>query len=160
VEGQLHALDPRIPLSETESMSEYIGGLTVVQRFTGEILTGFALLGLGLAAMGIYGVIAYLVAERTQEIGIRLALGSSRSAVVWMVSRQGLRMALAGLAVGFGGVALANRFLASLLYKVSALDALTLTASALALVAIAMAACVIPAQRAASVDPARALRSE
>jgi predicted permease len=160
VERQLHALDPRIPLSETESMSEYIGGLTAVQRFTGETLTGFAFLGLGLAAMGIYGVIAYLVAERTQEIGIRLALGSSRSSVVWMVSRQGLRMALAGVAVGIGGVALANRSMASLLYKVSALDALTLTASALTLMAIAMAACAIPAQRAARVDPVRALRAE
>jgi predicted permease len=160
IERQLHALDPRIPLSEAESMSAYLGDLTAVQRSTSVILSCFAALGLFLAALGIYGVIAYLVAERRQELGIRLALGASRRTVVWLVSRQGLRMALAGVALGMGGVVAAARSIASLLYNVSALDALTLTASALALLAIALLASFLPARRAASVNPMQALRTE
>jgi predicted permease len=160
LQKQIATIDPRIPLSEVEPMTSFLGDITAVQRFTGAILTGFALLGLGLAAMGIYGVIAYLVAERTQEIGIRLALGSSRSGVMWLVSRQGLQMALAGVVIGLGGVFLSSRSMASLLYKVSALDALTLTACSLALIAITLLACLLPARRAASVDPMQALRTE
>lgn len=160
IERQLHALDPRIPLAETESMSECLGDLTAVQRFTSLILACFAGLGLMLAVMGIYGVIAYLVAQRTQEIGIRLALGSPRSAVVWLVSSQGLRMALAGVAVGLLGTALAGRSLTSLLYGISALDPLTLGFASTAIVAIALAACALPARRAARIDPLQALRTE
>lgn len=160
VERQLHALDPRIPLSEAESMSRFLGDLTEVQRFTGMILAGFAGIGLVLAVIGIYGVIAYLVAQRTQEIGIRLALGAPRSAVVWLVSAQGLRMALGGVVLGLAGTALAGRSMASLLYGVSPLDGMTLATVSLAMVAIALAACILPARRAAAIDPARALRSE
>jgi predicted permease len=160
VERQLHALDPRIPLSEAESMSDHLGDLTAVQRFTSVILSCFAGLGLMLAVMGIYGVIAYLVAQRTREIGIRLALGAPRCAVLWLVSRQGLPMALAGVAIGVAGVALAGRGMASLLYQVSALDALTLVSASLAMVGIALLASVIPARRAARIDPMQALRAE
>jgi ABC-type antimicrobial peptide transport system permease subunit len=110
--------------------------------------------------MGIYGVIAYLVAQRTQEIGIRLALGAPRSAVVWLVTSQGLRMALAGLALGLVGTVLAARSLTSLLYGISALDPLTLGAASIALVAVALAACALPARRAAKIDPLQALRME
>ena len=158
IEQQIHALDPRIPLSEAESMSAYLGDLTAVQRFTSAILSSFAGLGLMLAVMGIYGVIAYLVAQRTQEIGIRLALGAPRSAVVWLVSSQGLRMALAGLVVGLLGTTLAARSLTSLLYGVSALDPLTLGSASIVLVAVALAACALPARRAARIDPMQALR--
>jgi len=158
IEEQIHALDPRIPLSEAESMSAYLGDLTAVQRFTSAILSSFAGLGLMLAVMGIYGVIAYLVAQRTQEIGIRLALGAPRSAVVWLVSSQGLRMALAGLVVGLLGTTLAARSLTSLLYGVSALDPLTLGSASIVLVAVALAACALPARRAARIDPMQALR--
>jgi len=160
IERQLHELDPRIPLSEAESMSGYLGDLTAVQRFTSLILSCFAGLGLMLAVMGIYGVIAYLVAQRTQEIGIRLALGAPRSAVVWLVSSQGLRMALAGLAVGLLGTTLAARSLTSLLYGVSALDPMTLGWASIVLIAVALAACALPARRAARIDPMRALRTE
>ena len=100
VTQQLHSLDPRLPLSEVETMSEYLDDMTAVKRFTSVILASFAGIGLLLAVMGIYGVIAYLVAQRTQEIGIRLALGAPQSAVVWLVSSQGLRMALAGVVIG------------------------------------------------------------
>ena len=141
-------------------MSAYLGELTTVQRSTSVILACFAGLGLLLAVMGIYGVIAYLVAQRTQEIGIRLALGAPRSAVLWLVSSQGLRMALAGVTIGLMGTVMAARSLASLLYGISALDPVTLGSASLALIAIAAAACALPARRAASIDPMRALRSE
>jgi predicted permease len=160
VAQQVHALDPRIPLSEVETMSEYLDDMTTVKRFTSVILASFAGIGLVLAVMGIYGVIAYLVAQQTREIGIRLALGAPRSAVVWLVSSEGLRMALAGVVIGLLGTVLAARGLANLLYGVSALDPVTLGFASVALVAIAFAACALPARRAARIDPMRALRSE
>ena len=160
IERQLHVLDPRIPLSDAESMSEYLGDMTAEQRFTSMILSCFAGLGLALVLIGIYGVAAYLVAQRTQEIGIRLALGAPRSAVVWLVSSQGLRMALAGIAIGLAGIVLASRSLASLLYGISALDPVTLASASVALIAIALAASALPAHRAARIDPMQALRSE
>jgi putative ABC transport system permease protein len=160
IETQLQALDPRIPLSEAETMSALLGELTTVQRSTSVILSCFAGLGLLLAVMGIYGVIAYLVAQRTQEIGIRLALGAPRSAVVWLVSSQGLRMALAGVAVGLLGTKLAARSVTSLLYGISALDPLTLGLASIGLIAVALAACALSARRAAKIDPMQALRTE
>jgi putative ABC transport system permease protein len=160
VEQQLHAIDPRIPLSEVESMTDAIGEMTMVKRFTSVILACFAGLGLILATVGIYGVIAYLVAERTQEVGIRLALGSSRGAVLWLVARQGLGMALAGVGIGVVGVLLGGRSMASLLYNVSAMDLSTLVTASLLLVAMALVACMVPARRAATIDPVRALRAE
>jgi putative ABC transport system permease protein len=160
VAQQVHVLDPQLPLSEVETMSEYLGDLTAAKRFTSVILASFAVIGLVLAVMGIYGVIAYLVAQRTQEIGIRLALGAPRSAVLWLVSSQGLGMALAGVAIGMMGTLMAARSLASLLYGISALDPVTLGSASVALIAIALAACALPARRAARIDPMRALRSE
>jgi putative ABC transport system permease protein len=160
IEQQLHALDPRIPLSEAESMSDYLSDLTTVQRSTSVILSCFAALGLMLAVMGIYGVIAYLVAQRTQEIGIRLALGAPRSTVLWMVASQGLRMALAGLAVGLLGTTLAARSLTGLLFGVSAFDPLTLGSASAVLIVVALAACALPARRAVRIDPIQALRTE
>jgi predicted permease len=160
VAHQLHTLDPRLPLSEVETMSEYLGDMTAVKRFTSVILASFAGMGLVLAVMGIYGVIAYLVAQRTQEIGIRLALGASRSAVMWLVSSQGLRMALAGVVIGLIGTVLTARSLTGLLYGISALDPLTLASASVVLIAIALAACALPARTAAKIDPMQALRSE
>jgi putative ABC transport system permease protein len=160
VAEQLHSLDSRLTLSEVETMNEYLDDMTAVKRFTSVILTGFAGIGLLLAVIGIYGVIAYLVAQRTQEIGIRLALGASRSAVVWLVSSQGLRMALAGVALGLVGTVLVARSMASLLYGISALDPVTIGSASIALIAIALGACALPARRAAKIDPMLALRSE
>jgi len=160
VTQQLHSLDPRLPLSEVETMSEYLDDMTAVKRFTGVTLASFAGIGLLLAVMGIYGVIAYLVAQRTQEIGIRLALGAPQSAVVWLVSSQGLRMALGGVVIGLMGTALAARSMASLLYGISALDPVTMGSASIVLIAIALGACVLPARRAAKIDPMQALRAE
>jgi len=160
VAQQLHALDSRLPLSEVETMSEYLDDMTAVKRFTTVILACFAGTGLLLAVMGIYGVIAYLVAQRTQEIGIRLALGAPQSAVVWLVSSQGLRMALAGVAIGLVGTVLAARSMTSLLYGISALDPVTMGLASIVLIAIALGACVLPARNAAKIDPIQALRTE
>ena len=157
---QLHALDPRLPLSEIETMSEYLDDMTAIKRFTSVILACFAGIGLLLAVMGIYGVIAYLVAQRSQEIGIRLALGAPRSAVVWLVSSQGLRMALAGVAIGLVGTVLAARSMTSLLYGISALDPVTMGVASIVLITIALGACVLPARRAARIDPTQAMRTE
>jgi predicted permease len=160
VAQQLRALDPRLPLSEVETMSEYLDDMTAVKRFTTVILASFAGIGLLLAVMGIYGVIAYLVAQRTQEIGIRLALGSPQSAVVWLVSSQGLRMALSGVVIGLVGTVLAARSMTSLLYGISALDPVTMGSASIVLIAIALGACVLPARRAAKIDPIQTLRAE
>lgn len=160
VAQQLHSLDSRLTLSEVETMSEYLDDMTAVKRFTSVILAGFAGIGLLLAVIGIYGVIAYLVAQRTQEIGIRLALGAPRSAVVWLVSSQGLRMALAGVSIGLCGTLLAARSMTSLLYGISVLDPVTIGAASLALIAIALGASALPARRAAMIDPMLALRNE
>jgi ABC-type antimicrobial peptide transport system permease subunit len=120
LEQQLHVLDPGLPLSEISSMEEYIEGMSSDRRFTSIILTSFAALGVLLAVIGIYGVISYLVVQRTHELGIRLALGAMRSDVLWLVVRQGLRLALFGVALGLAGVALISRSLSSLLYGISA----------------------------------------
>ncbi|HSY02484.1 MAG TPA: FtsX-like permease family protein, partial [Acidobacteriaceae bacterium] len=96
----------------------------------------------------------------TQEVGIRLALGSPRGAVLWLVARQGLGMALAGVGIGVVGVLLGGRSMASLLYNVSAMDLSTLVTASLLLVAMALVACMVPARRAATIDPVRALRAE
>jgi putative ABC transport system permease protein len=134
--------------------------MTAVKQFTSVILACFAGIGLLLAVMGIYGVIAYLVAQRTQEIGIRLALGAPQSTVVWLVSSQGLRMALAGVAIGLVGTVLTARSMTSLLYGISALDPATIGSASIVLIAIALGACVLPARRAAKIDPIQALRAE
>jgi putative ABC transport system permease protein len=110
--------------------------------------------------MGVYGVIAYFVAQRTQEIGIRLALGAPRSAVMWLISSLGLKMALAGVAVGLLGMALAAPSLTSLLYGISPLDPLTLGWASMVLIAIALVASAVPAQRASRIDPLKALRAD
>ena len=160
VAHELHALDSRLPLSEVETMSEYLDDMTAVKRFTSLILASFSGIGLLLAVMGIYGVIAYLVAQRTQEIGIRLGLGSPQSAVVWLVSSQGLRMALAGIVIGLMGTALTARSMTSPLYGISALDPVTMGSASIVLITIALGACVLPARRAAKIDPIQALRAE
>jgi putative ABC transport system permease protein len=127
-------------------------------RFTMVLLAIFAGLALLLAAAGLYGVMSYLSAQRTQEIGIRIAIGASPSDVVWLVTNQGLRAAAAGLAAGTVGYLAMSRLLAGQLFGVSATDPLTLVAAAIGLMLVSMAASAVPALRAVRVDPLRALR--
>ncbi len=129
-------------------------------RFLTLLLTLFSTLSLVLAALGIYGVISYLVAQRTNEIGIRMALGAQTGDVVRLVSATGLRLALAGTLVGAVGAFALTRFLSGLLFGVSSADPLTFVAMAAALGVVTLLACYIPARRASKVDPLVALRYE
>ena len=157
---QLHSINPRLPLSEVQPMNVYIQQLTTDKRLTSNILSAFAFLGLLLAVVGTYGVISYLTAQRTSELAIRLALGADRRNLRWLILRQGIGLAGAGVGVGVAGIALAGRSLDSVLYGVSALDLVTLMLASALLFGVAIAASAVPARRAASINPMRALRSE
>jgi predicted permease len=160
IEQQFHSIDPHLPLSEMATMTEVIEGFTSDKRFTGIILSAFALLGLVLAVVGIYGVISYLVAQRNQELGIRLALGADRANVLWLIVRQGLMLGVTGVCIGLAGTAITSRSLKSLLYNISALDVLTLISASAFLLLVALAASAIPARRATKIDPIQVLRAE
>jgi len=125
-----------------------------------EIVALFALTALFLAALGIYGVISYVVSERTHEIGIRVALGAERRNILHMVLGQGLTLAIAGAAVGLAGALIVSHLMAGLLYGVRPTDPLTFAGVAVLLVVVALFACFIPARRAVRVDPMVALRHE
>ena len=125
-----------------------------------EIIGLFALTALLLAGLGIYGVISYLVSERTHEIGIRLALGAQRSDILGMVVRQGLGLAIAGAAVGLVCALIVSHLMAGLLYGVRPTDPVTFAGVALLLIGVALLACYIPARRAIRVDPLVALRHD
>ena len=137
-----------------------ISALTVQPRFHSIVFGSFAIAALLLAAVGTYGVLAYSVAQRTQEIGIRMALGAAPRQVVNLVTGQALRMAGAGIAIGIIGAWFANRYLRSLLFEVQPNDPLILGGVALLLAATAAAASWLPARRATRVDPMITLRAE
>ena len=160
IEQRFHAIDPHLPLSEMMTITETVEGMTADKRFTSLILSVFAVLGLVLAIVGIYGVISYLVAQRSRELGIRMALGADRGNVLWLIVRQGLALSVSGVCVGLAGTALAGRGLKSLLYNISAMDAFTLVAASAFLLLVALAASAIPARRATRVNPVAALRAE
>jgi predicted permease len=145
---------------EPEPMERVVADSIARQRFTMILFTGFAAVALLLASVGIYGVLSYVVGQRTQEIGIRMALGAQRGDVLRAFLRDGARMTVVGVAVG-GIAALAlTRLMASILFEVKPTDPLTFGGVAVLLCAIALLACYIPARRAASVDPMQALRAE
>jgi putative ABC transport system permease protein len=150
----------RSVMYNTESMDEIISNSISSRRFSMILMAIFAGLALLMASIGIYGVISYLTSQRTHEIGIRMALGAERRDVLMMVVRQGIKLALIGVAIGIGGALVLTRFLASLLYGVKPTDPLTFIAVSLILIAVALTACYIPARRAARVDPMVALRYE
>ncbi len=156
----IREIDKDTVISDVNTMEEALGASVVGPRFRTLLLGGFAFCALVLAAIGIYGVIAYSVAQRTQEIGIRMALGAHRSNVIRQVVIEGLRLALAGTALGIAGAFLATRLLASLLYSVKATDPVTFAIGPLILIAVALVASFLPACRAAMVDPVIALRHE
>jgi len=137
-----------------------ITGATARTSFTMALLGAAAGIALLLGLVGIYGVISYIVSQRTREIGVRMALGATAPAVRGMVVRQGLVLAAGGVGVGLVVAALLSRLMASLLFGVSVRDPVTYGAVAVALVGVALLASWIPASRAASVDPSRALRSD
>lgn len=160
VRDAVHELDSQLPLANPREMSEVVTDSSSQQRFLALLLGLFAGLALVLAAVGIYGVISYSVAQRTHELGIRIALGAGRLALLRMVLGEGLRLAVAGVIVGLAGAWGLSRFLASLLYGVKPDDPLTFAAVPLVLLSVALLACYIPARRATKLDPIRALRRE
>jgi putative ABC transport system permease protein len=156
----VQSIDLQLPLTEVKTMEHAISGTEAPRRFYTALITSFATVAMLLAGLGIYSVIAFSVALRSHEIAIRMALGTPRSAIVRLVLISGAKLALAGCAIGVAGAIVASRLLGSLLFEVSALDPLVLVLSALLVLLLALAACLLPARRAASVDPMRALRAE
>jgi predicted permease len=155
----LAGIDPTVPLFGVSTMEERLGRTLAEARFNTALLLTLGLAGLLLAIVGIYGVIAYFVSHRTQEIGVRLALGASPGDVVRLVIRQGLRPVLWGIATGLVLAAASTRVLAAALFGVTPRDPLTMAAVAIALLVIALAASWLPARRATRIDPTRALQS-
>jgi predicted permease len=154
------ALDPRLSLSRLETLDRHLALALFPARTTGLLFSVFGAVALLLAVSGLFGVIAYSVSQRTREIGVRMALGASRGSVVNMVLGQGFRLAGFGIGAGLAAALAATRLLRSLLYGVSPLDPATFIAVPLLLVAVSMLACLLPARRAARVDPMEALRYE
>ena len=152
------ALDRNVPISSVQSMDQIVAASIAGRHFSTMLLGAFAALALALAGIGIYGVIAYGVSQRTYEIGLRMALGAQRGSVLALVMKQGMRLTLAGLAIGIVGALAVARALRSLLVGVAPIDPLTLGVAALALAGIAAVACVLPARRAMAVAPTDALR--
>jgi putative ABC transport system permease protein len=155
----VHAMDPTLPTYDQQSLSSVVSAASSRARVTMLLLVVASVLALILGAVGLYGVLAYGVSLRQREIGVRIVLGARPSAVSWMVSRQALGLALAGIAIGTGLALAATRLLRGLLYEVSPTDPLTLGATCLGLLAMAGMASWVPARRAAAVDPSEALRS-
>jgi predicted permease len=156
----LQKINPQIVLFDIRTLDDTISDSLAARRFSMILLGIFAALALALSCFGIYGVISYLVGQRTHEIGIRMALGGQRSDVLRLVLGRGARMAVIGVAVGIAGSLMLTRLMAKLLFGVSAYDPLTFMGVAGLLVLVALVACYIPARRATRVDPLVALRYE
>jgi putative ABC transport system permease protein len=160
VRSQIRALDANIPVANIRPMSDVLATSLATPRLTGFLMGTFAAIALTLAAVGIYGVLSYLVARRTHEIGIRLAIGADRMQVLTMVLKQGLTLAGAGIAAGLVAAFALTRLMQSLLYQVRPGDPETFILVSIALVAVAMVASAVPAYRATRVSPLVALRTE
>jgi predicted permease len=160
VRRTLQANDPREVVFDVHTLQEVVANSLAARRFTMMLLEAFATLALVLACVGIYGVISNLVGQRTHEIGVRIALGARRRDILHLVLGQGIRMAVAGVAVGTAAALALTRLMSNQLFGVSAHDPLTFAGVALLLLLVAMIACYFPARRAIRVDPMVALRRE
>jgi predicted permease len=160
VRGALRSVDPDLPLAKIATLNTLVDDSMTLPRFAMLVLGSFAGLALLLASVGMYGVISYFVAQRTQEIGVRVALGAQRRNVFGMVLSQGARLAAEGITLGLLAAFAATRMMVGFLYGVQSIDLLTFAALPLLLLAIALLACYVPARRAMRVDPMVALRHE
>jgi putative ABC transport system permease protein len=160
VRREVYAVDPEQPVANVQTMEEILGEESSQRRVGMTLLASFAGLALLLAALGIYGVLSFFVAQHTQEIGVRLALGARPRSILTLVLGKGMRLAVAGLGLGLVGALLLTRLIESQLFGVSADDPLTYAGLALLLAAVAFVACYLPARKATKVDPMVALRYE
>ncbi|HXM36372.1 MAG TPA: FtsX-like permease family protein, partial [Pyrinomonadaceae bacterium] len=154
------ALDKDLPLFSVKTLEEYLAASVAAPRFNTTLLSIFALVALVLTIVGLYGVMSYSVAQRTNEIGIRMALGAQARDVLTLIVGQGFKLVLVGLAIGLVGALALTHLIASLLFGVTTKDPLTFAAVAVLLASIALLACYIPARRATRIDPMEALRYE
>jgi predicted permease len=157
---EIHALDPGVEVWNLIAMSDFVQAAFLGQKIVSTLLMALGAVALVLAAMGIYGVMAYVVSQRTHEMGIRLALGASAQRVIQLVLSQGMKLTALGLGLGLIGAVALSHSLTNFLYGVSPFDLLTFVGVMVALAAVSLAACLVPAWRAARVDPMTALRSE
>jgi putative ABC transport system permease protein len=160
IEGVVQQLNKDLPLFQIRTMDDMLGTSIARQRMSMMVFVVFAIVALTLASVGLYGVVAHGVTERTHEIGVRIALGAEQRHVLGLVVRQGLSMALVGTAIGVAGSVALSRWIQGLLFGVTATDPLTIGAVVATLLAVAMVACYVPAWRATRVDPTTALRAE
>jgi putative ABC transport system permease protein len=160
IRGIVATLDPTVPVSAIQSLAVVKGSSIATDRFRAVVLATFAAVALALAAIGVYGVISYGVAQRSQEIGIRMALGARRAEIIRLVVGEGMLTVAVGIALGVIAAGALSRFLASLLFAVQPNDPATFVAISCLIASVALAACVLPARRAMQVDPAGTLRAE
>jgi putative ABC transport system permease protein len=160
VRKEVQALDPDQPIAVVRTMNDWVAMSVATPRYRTTLLALFAALAMILAATGIYGVMSYSVAQRTHEIGVRMALGARQLDVLKMVVGQGMLLTLVGVAIGLGGAFAVTRVMSSLLFGVTEKDPITFVVVAALLIAVAFVACFVPARRATKVDPLVALRYE
>ena len=160
VAAAINSVDPDLPLAGVKTIDEIVSESLAIDRFSMVLFSSFGLLGLMLAAVGIYGVMAFGVAQRTHEFGIRMALGAQRAGVVGLVLKEGTIVAVVGAIIGLGGAYLVGRAMQSTLYGVGAMDGFAVGATAAVLLIVALLACLVPALRASRVEPMTALREE
>ena len=160
VRALIHSLDKDLPVYRVTTMEQLVASSLAQRQFSTLLLGVFALIALLLAAVGLYGVTAYSVTQRTHEIGLRVALGAQRSDVLKLVVGQGMVLTVIGVAIGLASAAVLTRVMSTMLFGVAATDRTTFIAVSLVVVIVALLACYIPARRATKVDPLVALRYE
>jgi putative ABC transport system permease protein len=160
IQAEVNALDKDVPVYNVKTMNQYLGSAIAQPRFNALLIGMFGLLALTLTAIGLYGVIAYSVAQRTQEIGIRMALGAQTTDVLKMVVRQGMILTGIGLVAGVAGAFYLTKLISTMLYNVSPTDRMTFLYAAAILLGVALIASFVPARRASRVNPVIALRDE
>ncbi len=157
---QLHELDADMPLAEVQTIDEVVQDEVGEQRLTAILLSLFAIAGLVLAVVGIYGVVSFVVAQRSQELAVRIALGASHANVLWLVLKQGLQMATIGAAIGLVGACATQRLTSSLLFGISPVDPATFAGGATLLLAVAALASAIPGMRVMRIFRSEVLRQD